>query len=152
MTILLLDTNDTESHYLAYLLYDLISSDSSSKTDNRHNHTILYSLLHWSVQKIFKNCYKNIQEINNRLLGFGEDRIPYEKRIHLMKTSDYVKSKALDKLKEINKVQRILYKKSSLLNRDLVKSLINKIRMLQKQKVFLQKKLRESVRDQAYWI
>lgn len=102
VTILLLDTNDTESHYLAYLLYDLISSDSSSKTDNRHNHTILYSLLHWSVQKIFKNCYKNIQEINNRLLGFGEDRIPYEKRIHLMKTSDYVKSKALDKLKEIN--------------------------------------------------
>jgi len=51
----------------------------------------------------------------------------------------------LSKLKEINKVQRILYKKSSLLNRDLVKSLINKIRMLQKQKVFLQKKLRESV-------
>lgn len=55
----------------------------------------------------------------------------------------------VSKLKEINKVQRILYKKSSLLNRDLVKSLINKIRMLQKQKVFLQKKLRESVRDQA---
>jgi len=51
----------------------------------------------------------------------------------------------VSKLKEINKVQRILYKKSSLLNRDLVKSLINKIRMLQKQKVFLQKKLRESV-------
>ena len=55
----------------------------------------------------------------------------------------------VSKLKEINKVQRILFKKSSLLNRDLVKSLINKIRMLQKQKVFLQKKLRESVRDQA---
>jgi len=55
----------------------------------------------------------------------------------------------VSKLKEINKVQRILYKRSSLLNRDLVKSLINKIRMLQKQKVFLQKKLRESVRDQA---
>ena len=51
----------------------------------------------------------------------------------------------VSKLKEINKVQRILYKKSSLLNRDLVKSLITKIRMLQKQKVFLQKKLRESV-------
>ena len=49
----------------------------------------------------------------------------------------------LSKLKEQNKIQRILYKKSSLLNRDLVKSLITKIRMLQKQKVFLQKKLRE---------
>jgi len=50
----------------------------------------------------------------------------------------------LNKLKEQNKIQRILYKKSSLLNRDLVKSLITKIRMLQKQKVFLQKKLRET--------
>ncbi len=49
----------------------------------------------------------------------------------------------LEKVKEQNKIQRILYKKSSLLTRDLVKSLINKIRMLQKQKVFLQKKLRE---------
>ena len=49
----------------------------------------------------------------------------------------------LDKVKEQNKIQRILYKKSSLLTRDLVKSLISKIRMLQKQKVFLQKKLRE---------
>ena len=55
----------------------------------------------------------------------------------------------LDKVKEQNKIQRILYKKSSLLTRDLVKSLISKIRMLQKQKVFLQKKLRESTRDQA---
>ena len=52
----------------------------------------------------------------------------------------------VSKLKEINKVQRILYKKSSLLNRDLVKSLISKIRMLQKQKVFLQKKLRENTK------
>jgi len=52
----------------------------------------------------------------------------------------------LSKLKEQNKIQRILYKKSSLLNRDLVKSLITKIRMLQKQKVFLQKKLREATK------
>jgi len=50
----------------------------------------------------------------------------------------------ISNLKKINKVQRILYKKSSLLNRDLVKSLINKIRVLQKQKVSLQKKLRET--------
>ena len=52
----------------------------------------------------------------------------------------------LEKVKEQNKIQRILYKKSSLLTRDLVKSLISKIRMLQKQKVFLQKKLREATK------
>ena len=54
----------------------------------------------------------------------------------------------ISNLKQINKVQRILYKKSSLLNRDLVKSLITKIRMLQKQKVFLQKKLRETTKGE----
>jgi hypothetical protein len=57
-------------------------------------------------------------------------------------------NQGLKKLKEINKVQRILYKKSSLLNRDLVKSLINKIRVLQKQKVILQKKVRENTESQ----
>ena len=55
-------------------------------------------------------------------------------------------SMELDKIKEQNKIQRILYKQSSLLTRDLVKSLISKIRMLQKQKVFLQKKLRENTK------
>jgi len=54
----------------------------------------------------------------------------------------------LSKLKEQNKIQRILYKQSSLLTRDLVKSLISKIRMLQKQKVFLQKKLRETTKGE----
>ena len=54
----------------------------------------------------------------------------------------------LDKVKEQNKIQRILYKQSSLLTRDLVKSLISKIRMLQKQKVFLQKKLRETTKGE----
>jgi len=52
----------------------------------------------------------------------------------------------LDKVKEQNKIQRILYKQSSLLTRDLVKSLINKIRVLQKQKVSLKKKLRETTK------
>ena len=51
--------------------------------------------------KIFRNS-KNIEKINNSLNNFNEESIPYEKRIHLMKASDYVKAKALDKLKEIN--------------------------------------------------
>lgn len=101
ITILVLDTEDTESHYLAYLLYDLISSDNNL-TNNSQNNSILYSSLHWSVQKLFKNSQKNINKINEKLLNFNEDSIPYEKRIYLMKASEYIKSKALDKLKEIN--------------------------------------------------
>ena len=102
ITILVLDTDDTDSHYLAYLLYDLISSDNTLVTNNTQSHQFLYSSLHWSVQKLFKNSQKNIECLNEKLMNFNEDSIPYEKRIHLMKASNYVKSKALDKLKEIN--------------------------------------------------
>ena len=97
ITILVLNTEDTESQYLAYLLYDLISSQK-----NLTNTTLLYSSLHWSVQQLFKNSQKNINKINEKLLNFNENSIPYEKRIYLMKASEYIKSKALDKLKEIN--------------------------------------------------
>ena len=49
----------------------------------------------------------------------------------------------LDRLKRINKVERTLHRQTSILNRDLVMKLIDKIRMLQKQKKYLQAKLRE---------
>ena len=47
-------------------------------------------------------------------------------------------------LKKVNEVQRIVHRNSSIYTRDLVGSLIEKIRMLQKQKKFLQTKLREA--------
>lgn len=53
----------------------------------------------------------------------------------------------MNNLKEVNKIQRILNQKQSFLSRELVSNLIDKIRMLQKQKKFLQTKLREKIRD-----
>ena len=47
-------------------------------------------------------------------------------------------------LKKVNEVQRIVQRNSSIYTKDLVQSLIEKIRMLQKQKKFLQTKLREA--------
>ena len=51
---------------------------------------------------------------------------------------------ALNTLKKVNEVQRIVQRNSSIYTKDLVQSLIEKIRMLQKQKKFLQTKLREA--------
>ena len=53
----------------------------------------------------------------------------------------------MNQLKELNKIQRILYQKQSFLSRDLVNQLIDRIKMLQKQKEFLQSKLRQKHRD-----
>ena len=102
ITLLILDSLDADSYYLANLLYDLISSDSTLINNKNFNHLTLYSSLHWSVQKLFKTSKKEVEKLNEKLYNFYEDNISYEKRIHLMKASDYIKSKALDKLKEIN--------------------------------------------------
>ena len=61
----------------------------------------IFNSLHWSVQKLFKVAIKRINKNTNKLLNFNEEEISYEKRIFLMRTSDYVKSKAMDKYKEI---------------------------------------------------
>ena len=52
--------------------------------------------------------------------------------------------KQINTLKKVNEVHRIVHRNSSIYTRDLVGSLIEKIRMLQKQKKFLQTKLREA--------
>ena len=54
---------------------------------------------------------------------------------------------ALNTLKKVNEVQRIVQRNSSIYTKDLVQSLIEKIRMLQKQKKFLQTKLREATNE-----
>lgn len=99
--ILLIECS-TESSYIAYLLYDLILSDNSLETDGFKHHKLIYMHLHWSLQNKLKNSEKKIKEINNNLMEYNEKKIPYEKRIHLMKTNNYIKSKAFEKYKEIS--------------------------------------------------
>ena len=98
---LLLDTGDENSGYIANLLLDLIVSDSQNTVFPRTADTILETL-HWNLKKIYKTNEEIVEATNNKLSNYNEETIPYEKRIHLMKVDDYVKSKAMDKLKEIN--------------------------------------------------
>ena len=55
--------------------------------------------------------------------------------------------KQINTLKKVNEVHRIVHRNTSIYTRDLVGSLIEKVRMLQKQKKFLQTKLREACSD-----
>ena len=100
ITLLLLDTSDSDSIYLAHLLFDLLKSEHQASAPK--NSTIIFDSLHWHLKKIFRDGDELVQEVNDKISNFNEERIPYEKRIHLMKADDYVKSKAMDKLKEIN--------------------------------------------------
>ena len=102
LTLFLLMKDDIETQYLAYLMYDMISNESYLLKPQPLAEQV-YSSLHWTVQKLFKNAIKRVGSYTKKLLTFNEEDIPYEKRICLLKAPDYVKSKAMDKYKEVHK-------------------------------------------------
>ena len=97
---LLLDSEYESSSYLAHLFLDLLRSDNQNVINKTADD--IYESLPWNIKKQFKNNEEIINQINKKISNYNEESIPYEKRIYLMKTEDYVKSKAMDKLKEIN--------------------------------------------------
>ena len=102
ITLFLLNKDDLDTQYLAYLMYDMITNESYLLKPQPLAECVFNSL-HWSVQKLFKLTIKKINKNNSKILNFNEEDISYEKRIFLMKTDDYIKSKALEKYKEYNK-------------------------------------------------
>jgi len=100
LTLFLL-SSESETQHLAYLMYDMISTSSDTLKPQFMAEEI-YKSLHWSVQKLFKIAFKNVEKYRKTLLNINEENISYEDRIVQMKVPDNVKSKAIDKLKEVN--------------------------------------------------
>tara|TARA_R110002074_G_scaffold366297_1_gene540202 strand:+ start:107 stop:2698 length:2592 start_codon:yes stop_codon:yes gene_type:complete len=97
---LLIKTNEKDVQYLAYLLYDLLTSENNNKIDTTEQ-TLLYNSLPWSTKKLFKSAMNETIKYTNMLNNFDNNKIPLEQQICLMKTSDSIKEKAILKLKEI---------------------------------------------------
>ena len=100
LTLFLLTDNDTDTQYLAYLMYDMISNESYLLKPQPLAEQV-YNSLHWSVQKLFKIAIKRVNKKTQSLMDFNENDIPYEKRICLLKADDSIKGKAMDKYKEV---------------------------------------------------
>lgn len=98
LTLFLL--SDSEDQFLAHIIYDMICNTSEMLKPQPLAEEI-YKSLHWTVQKIFRIVFKNVESRIAELSALTEDDIPYEKRIGLLKADDSVKIKAMDKLKEI---------------------------------------------------
>ena len=93
--------SNEEDQFLAHVIYDMISNQTTIY-QNQPIAEVIYSSMHWSVQKLFKNAIKEAENKKRKLQNFSEDDISYEKRLTLMKTSDSVKKKGFDKLKDLN--------------------------------------------------
>jgi ATP-dependent Lon protease len=100
INLFLYDKND-EIQYISYLLYDLITSSKNSNTDSSEQ-LIIYDSLPWKIKMYFKDIMKftikYTQDMNNK---YDINRISFEQQIYLMKAPEYVKEKAMTKLKEI---------------------------------------------------
>ena len=100
LIVLLIHSAEKDCHYLAYLLYDLLSNDINGLIDT-YEQTVIYDSLPYNVKKYFCDGMKQIVNYSNKLSHVNASKISLEQRICLMKTSDIVKEKAMVKLKEV---------------------------------------------------
>lgn len=100
LIVLLIHSAKNDGHYLAYLLYDLLSNDINGIVDT-YEQTLIYDSLPYNIKKYFRDAMKQIVNYTNKLSNVNVSKISLEQRICLMKTSDTVKEKAMVKLKEV---------------------------------------------------
>lgn len=96
---LLLFNNETDFQYIAYLLYDLLTSDSNNTIDSKEQ-LLLFDSLPMEFKKYFKDAMNSTLSYTEELYNFSNN-IPLEQQICLLKVNDTVKEKAMIKLKEI---------------------------------------------------
>jgi len=99
-----------DNAYLAYLLYDLLCVNSNSGTNTNTNpesfadsaeQEALYHSLPWKFKLHFRDAIRKTLEFAGSIQTLSVDRIPLEQQICLLRTTDSVKEKAIQKLKEI---------------------------------------------------
>lgn len=98
--MLLINTNDKECHYMAYLLYDLLSNDIHGIIDT-YEQVLIYDSLPYNVKKYFKEAMNFTLNYPKKLLKIENTNLTLEQRICLLKVDDVVKEKAMVKLKEV---------------------------------------------------
>jgi ATP-dependent Lon protease len=94
LTLLLM--SNEEDQKLAYILFDVFKAK-----DKKDVATEVYNSLHHSIREMLDISKVKVENEESELLKIAESDIPYERRIGLMKTSEDVKVKAMEKLKTI---------------------------------------------------
>ena len=97
---LLIKYDDPEFQYLAYLLYDLLSSDSNESFDT-DDQTMLYDSLPWNIKRYFRDAMNCTIKYTKSFTNFDTNNIPIEQQICLLKASNNIKEKAMLKLREV---------------------------------------------------
>lgn len=99
--LFLLNARENQNIYIIYILFDIINNNKKTPNITPISKAIYESLNHY-LKQYLKEAKIKSDIMTDEILNISEDIIPYEKRILLMKSSSYIKNKAMEKLKEIN--------------------------------------------------
>ena len=102
MLINLMTYNNNDSiQYITYLLYDLITANNNDNTDSIEQ-TMIYDSFPWKIKMQFKEIMKfTIKYTQDMIQKYDTNRVSLEQQIYLLKVPEYIKEKAMLKLKEI---------------------------------------------------
>ena len=101
---LLCVNNNDEVKYITYLLYDVITATNGNAgevVDSREQ-SLIYDSFPWAVKIQFKDIMKfTIKYTQDMMQKYDINRVSLEQQIYVMKVPEYIKEKAMVKLKEI---------------------------------------------------
>lgn len=104
LTVLILNSSHVDSTFRAYILCDLLIDENNMQLEKE-----VFSGLHISIQtklrRVLESAWQSRQDLEDAQKKEGNiklDELTYEKRIQLLKIDDTIRSKAFEKLREIN--------------------------------------------------
>ena len=101
---------DDEVQYITYMLYDVITANNASSGQNHvienisdtKDQMLIYDSLPWPAKIQFKDVMKFTVKYTQEMINkYDTNRVSIEQQIYLMKVPEYIKEKAMIKLKEI---------------------------------------------------
>ena len=94
LTLLLM--SDIENQKLGYILYDVLKTKDKKGIAGE-----IYNSLHYSLKILLDQAEEKVVDEEKKLGKLDSSDIPYERRINLMKTSENIKAKAMNKYKSM---------------------------------------------------
>ena len=94
LTLLLM--SNEENQKVGYILYDVLKTKDKKGIAGE-----IYNSLHYSLRTLLDSAETKVIDEEKKLSKLDSSDIPYERRINLMKSEDYVKAKAMSKYKSI---------------------------------------------------
>jgi endopeptidase La len=101
INLLIYNKND-EIQYITYLLYDLITINSSQETTDSLEQQMIFDSFPWRIKLYFKEAMKStLKYTQDMIKKYDTNSITFEQKIFLLKASENVKEKAMTKFKEL---------------------------------------------------